>query len=130
MKIEISKTKQAPAADIVEIKKDEPNCKEDNPEGILRKDICNVHFTGNTNRSGQILIFKNESFVDVLERNIEYIVATVTDKESKVENAILDSNIKYATQSTGVDTGSTYIISANIHATTADKSKEASINWP
>ncbi|MBV9177617.1 MAG: hypothetical protein JO297_11325 [Nitrososphaeraceae archaeon] len=60
----------------------------------------------------------------------EYTIATVTDNGSPVANAVLDGSIKYTTESTGVDTGSSYILSANIHAKTADGSKEASVNWP
>ena len=117
--------------DIPMVKTEDPTCKEE-IEVLLKKSTCSAHFTGNTNKSGQACIFESGDLDEPVLglNNSKFTIVMVTDEGSQVVNAFLDGDIKYVTETTGVETGSTYILSASIRARTADGSKEISLNWP
>jgi hypothetical protein len=93
--------------------------------------VYEISFSGNTDKSGQILLFKNENDFSsdhpAEERSdIQYVVATVIDSTSPIENAIVDGDIEYGI---GCYIDIKRIISAHVNATTSDKSIQTSINW-
>lgn len=87
--------------------------------------VYEMAFTGKTNKSGQILLYENQS-ADHPSSTTEYFVAMVIDSKSEVQDASVDGNIEYAL---GFYTQMSKLISIKIHVVGTDGSVETAITW-
>ncbi len=80
----------------------------------------NKSFTGVTNSNGKLLLHTTSAL------DIRNLIATVMDGNLPIENAHVDGTLKIVSGPYWPES----VLSAKIHATTPDESKEASIDWP
>jgi len=97
--------------------------KEAHNDGILPHSTIHRSFSGIANKSGQILLF---SEVTSMWHRGRFTIVTITDTTAPIENAIVDGILEIGLP---YYDDATYFLSAKIHATTPDKSKESHIDW-